>query len=68
MSTPIKSWETHAPIQTITPSINGFAVQSNATRPSSSAMSKFSPTAMTNRNDREREVPDSDNPQNGCFR
>ncbi len=68
MRTSQKSLDTHAPIQTVTPSINEFIVQSNTARPSSTAMYKFYPSDMTNRNDKNRKPPDSDNPSNGCFR
>ncbi len=68
ISTPQKSLQTYATSQKITPFIDEFSVESTAARLSSSAMSKFSPTDMTNRNETRREAPNSKNPRNGCFR
>jgi hypothetical protein len=68
ISTPTKSLETHAPIQTITPSINELTIQSDPTRPSSTVMDKFYPSGMTNRNETEQAPLDSENPTKGCCR
>ena len=68
ISTPTKSLDTHAPIQTITPSINELTIQSKATISSSTEMDKLYPTDMTNRNETKRGPLDSENPSDGCCR